>query len=297
MLDEELERGVTAVLQARADDASQPFDPESVVEAAINGAAARAHRRRLTWVMATAAAVAVTLAIGFLNRNAVADAPQPTSTQSPSATSRPSPSASEHEEPPVGTRFLRPFTYVLPPGRHIHVVEDGGNLLGFFEADLEPPPEQAGNVYAPDGSGAVQTGAHGVVVAVVEEPVTHECPAGPERFVPMRATPAEFLEDLRDIADIPVSNVTPTTIDGRPALSATVRHEPSCAARDFHVKPYTGVMASPWVRLDLPSRLFVLEVEGLTVVVQIWAPTEPDLTTWADEAANEFVRSIDFEAP
>ena len=287
MHDEELERGVTAVLQARADDASQPFDPESVVEAAIRGAA-RAHRRRWTWVMAIAAAVVVTLAIGLLNRYAVADAPQPTST--------PNPSASGHGEPSAVTGFLRPFTYVPPPGRRIQVI-DGGPLMGFFEADLEPPPEQARNVYAPNGSGAVQPGAHGVVVAVVEEPVTHECPPGQERSAPMRSAPAEFLEDLRDIAGIPIGDVTPTTIDGRPVLSAAVSiREPGGCVSDFHVRPYTG-LASPWVRLDLPSRLFVLEVDGLTVVVQIWATTEPDLASWADEAANEFVRSMDFEAP
>ncbi len=295
MLDQELERRVTAVLQARADEASQRFDPHHVAEAAIRGAAARASRRRWRWATAIAAAVAVTLVVGALSRNAVADAPQPTSTPSPSATPAPSPSGAVRGAPSGTGSFLRTFAYVLPPGRPIELFEYP-NIMGFVEADIEAP-DLSSEIYAATGAmGAVQPGAHGVVVAVVDEPVTHACPPGPERSVPMRPAPAQFLDDLRDIAAIPVGPVTSTTIDGRPVLTTAISGRGQLCGSDFHVKAYTGLPSS-WVRLDLPSRLFVLQVDGLTVVVQIWATTEPDLASWADEVADQFVQSMDFEAP
>ena len=176
---------------------------------------------------------------------------------------------------------------------------EGASMKGFV--DGEPDPSATREIYPLAQVGRiVLPGSRGVVVAVLNGPVTHPCPPSDatERTVAMREAPADFLADLRDLAAVAIGEITPTTIDGRPAFAVAVPDNAPMAGcgTDFHLTPFSG-LTSPFVRLDIPSRLYALDVDGLTVLIQIWATTERDLAAWADEFANGFVNSFEFDAP
>lgn len=238
-----------------------------------------------------AATLAIYIGVPTILRDAVGNGPL-----GPMPTS--SPAASAGGVRADVTSFLRRFTYAVPE-RPMAEYAEGASMKGFV--DGEPAPSATPAIYPLDVSGRrVLPGSRGVVVAVLNGPVTHPCPpsATTERTVAMREAPAEFLADLRDLGGFPIGEITPTTIDGRPAIAASVPDdlpEAGCWT-EFHPTPFTG-LSSPFVRLDIPSRLSVLDVDGLTVVIQIWATTEQDLADWADEFANGFVNSFEFDAP
>ena len=62
----------------------------------------------------------------------------------------------------------------------------------------------------------------------------------------------------------------------------------ACPTGGFY--PHNGLDA---IDLSVPSRLILATVDGAGLVVQIWAPTEADLSAWMP-TATEFVDSIHF---
>jgi hypothetical protein len=48
-----------------------------------------------------------------------------------------------------------------------------------------------------------------------------------------------------------------------------------------------------WLLLGFPYRLTMADVDGVPILVQIWARTDEDLAAWMP-VATEFVDSIDF---
>jgi hypothetical protein len=129
----------------------------------------------------------------------------------------------------------------------------------------------------------------------VTEVLAHPCRAssdGPSR-VDVADRPEPFLDDLAEIAGLRLSERTAFTPDGRPAVSAMTTGS-ACAFADLHGG--TGGLGSPWVGLDVPSRIVVGTVDGALVMVQTWAASEAELDRWLPLAA-EVVESMRFVEP
>lgn len=134
------------------------------------------------------------------------------------------------------------------------------------------------------------------MVVSLEIAVTHPCPmtGGPSR-VGIRTDPSTFLEDLHTIAGVGFGTTAPSTLDGRPALTVRVNPTASrCNNADFPSDFHTGSAGGDdFISLKMPSQLTIVEVDGVTVLVDIWARTEAELSTWLP-AANAIVESIHF---
>ncbi len=182
--------------------------------------------------------------------------------------------------------FFEPFEYVVPATSTLERTLATSRLYGFTEG--------SNVIYPFDPDGKLLPGTRGITVAVINDAVTHPCPAvnGAGSRVPIRSEPLEFLEDLRSISGGGLGIPTATTIDGRSGLSVDVlRSQAGCEAVDFHV--LGGGLESGWVLLTIPTRLWLVEVNDSTVVVQAWAPTTEDLEAWLP-VATEFIDSMRF---
>ncbi|MEO6349839.1 MAG: hypothetical protein ABIP53_04230 [Candidatus Limnocylindrales bacterium] len=209
--------------------------------------------------------------------------------------------------------FPRPFEYVIPAGANLETgrTDEPG---GFWFIDLggRAPVTSPGVI------------GRGVTIVAIEKPVIHGCGSIIHRRI--RSAPADFLEDLRVQDAIPLSLPLPTILDGRPALLSTVPDQtpkavgdgplqtlmPSPPAgssptepgfancppltadapnRDFHFREGAGMTG--WIPLFVPSRLIVADVDGVTVMVQIWADNQVEFDAWLP-IATKFVSSIHF---
>ncbi len=182
--------------------------------------------------------------------------------------------------------FIRPFEYVIPRTSTMVPTLELLRLHAFTQG--------SGEIYPRDPDGKLLPGVRGITVASTDGAVTHPCPIvdGGSSRVPVGAPPQAFLDDLRRIAGIGLGEPSPSTVGDRPALAVTV--DPgvaSCEYGDFHVA--NAGIGSGYVDLNVPSRLWLVEVDGLTVVVQVWAGTDDDLAAWLP-IASEFLDSVHF---
>ena len=109
------------------------------------------------------------------------------------------------------------------------------------------------------------------------------------RFM-LRTAPADFLADLRDTGNVPMGPIERTTLDGRAALTVML---PGTGGTDIHVTGRMQGLFGTYVRVTMPSRLLVSEVDGTTVFIYTWARTARELDRWLP-VADEFVASIHF---
>ena len=142
--------------------------------------------------------------------------------------------------------------------------------------------------------GTFEPGVWGITISSAEDAVTHPCPGvneGPSRVSVNGRDARLFLEDLRTIAGVEIGEPVETTFDGRPAIAATVDPRANqCEYADYHVH---GPGLGGYVQLRVPSRLVVTDVDGMPIVIQVWASTPNDL----DEvlpAAESFLEGIHF---
>ena len=226
----------------------------------------RGQRLRIsTWsgfrpAMAAAAVAVVVLGIviGLAGMTKSPDtAASPSPTPAPASPS-PSPAGSGR-----ASTFVRPFDYAIPAGlaladpvfnEHIYELFEEGSNPGWGPADGLPRE------------------GHGVTVVSAETPLVHGTPAR----VPIRTKPQDFLEDLRTIGHVNIGEPSPALLDGRPALVVTVEGP----GLDFHYGP--GLSTD--VGLDVGSRIIVADVDGITIVVVIWATDEDDMAAWLPTA-------------
>lgn len=82
---------------------------------------------------------------------------------------------------------------------------------------------------------------------------------------------ATFLDALNASASYVVSDVGTSTIDGRPALTATIGHEEGAEDDHLDVDGEGGVM------FDTPNVIYLVDVDGAIFMIQVWARTEADL--------------------
>ena len=123
--------------------------------------------------------------------------------------------------------------------------------------------------------------------------MTHACRQSADGRAPLREDPLAFIDDLRTIGGAGLGEPTPVTFDGHPAFAVTVDPAATrCTAADFHV--LGGGLNSGFVMLSVPSRLIVTEVDGMTIVLQVWAATRRRSSTPGSPSATEFLDSIHF---
>ena len=199
------------------------------------------------------------------------------------------------DEPAIATargatavEYFRTFEYTADaniPLKTIDTRVNGrGALIAFTFADDEPYPSAGFGTIAPEAKGVTVSSAQGGQV--------HDCVA--DGYSRVREDPALFLLDLRRKAGIGLGETELITFDGRPARYVAVDPAANqCESSDFHAKGYIhGILQQP-MRLTVPSRLIVTEVDGETMVIQVWAGTEAGLQEWLRTSA-AFVDSIHF---
>lgn len=201
------------------------------------------------------------------------------STAAPAAPSTERPTAS----PQSAAFFARPFEYRIPDASDLVLASASRGMLAFTT--------DGGDTYGRDTIGNPVPGARGVTIAAAQGAVTHAC--GGSSRVGVREAPLSFIDDLRALGGIGLGVPTPVAFDGRSAWSVAVDPEAGrCEAADFHTMGSQGP-ATGYVRLSIPSRLTVADVDGRTVVLQAWAATEEELAAWLPDAA-EFMSSVHF---
>ena len=111
--------------------------------------------------------------------------------------------------------------------------------------------------------------------------------------MPMNGREARlFLEDLRTIADVETGEPVETMFDGWPAIATTIDPASAqCEVADYHVNGSN--IEGGWVDLMLPSRLVVADVDGMPIVLQVWASTQADLEAILP-AATSFLDGVHF---
>jgi hypothetical protein len=125
----------------------------------------------------------------------------------------------------------------------------------------------------------------GIVVASVNTPWGHG--NGRIRF---RSAPAELLADLRDRAGIPLGPISESTLDGHPALVEDVRYP---GANDLHYRSrMDGLAGEDYIDLTLASRLIVVDVDGLTMLIDVWARIPDDSRHGYRQPTSSSARSI-----
>ena len=184
--------------------------------------------------------------------------------------------------------YFRPFEYQVDstiPLKTIDTRVNGrGALIAFTVGADVPYPMANDGTIEPDTKGVTVSSANGAWV--------HDCVG--DGYTRVREDAALFLLDLRRKGHIGLGETELITFDGRPArLVALDPVANRCDYSDFHAKNVIhGILQQP-MRLTVPSRLIVTEVDGETMVIQVWAGTEAGLQKWLQESAG-FVDSIHF---
>ncbi len=219
-----------------------------------------------------AALVALTLILGVFLVFVGGTKPPVDITPSPTPPASPTPVAPPTVPPLQTTEFSRPFSYVLPVDNSIRTA---------------PPTEQLFQFI--DGSFA---GRHGMVVAAIARASVARCP-GALGAVPIRNAPAALLEDLEAIGGFTLPSPTQGTVDGRVATVTRRNEDSSPCAGEFHIE--TG-LASDAISMTRPGSMILFDVDGETVLIDVWAINEAELESWLPTAM-ELVDTIQFVPP
>ena len=187
----------------------------------------------------------------------------------------------------VTTQFGQPFTYAKAPASGLTVSSDTPDVVGFVDKDMSGDVHDA---YGRSPKGELRSDAHGVAAALLSGATAAGCPSVPADHFATRQVPENFVADLRRIAGVHVGPVIPTTLDGHPASMVTLAGDPSCDEADLTIgDPQTGQS----FLLGFPSRLYVVDIGGGTVIISIWAATDAELARFLP-TATDLVESIRF---
>jgi hypothetical protein len=187
---------------------------------------------------------------------------------------------------PTGTidYLIRRFEYTVPGDTKLPGPARFGSTIVEWTSGSAPRVDP--ETVAPNAVGVQR----GIVIASADTPWSHG-PAGRTR---LRGAPADLLTDLQEIAFVPLGTISETMLDGRPALVVAVIPP---GANDLHFSAQmTGLTGEDFVSLSIPSRLTVADIDGATMLIDVWARTPDDLMRWLP-TADEFIRSIHFLAP
>ena len=157
--------------------------------------------------------------------------------------------------------------------------------VSFDQASIQNLRLDEGTAWKKVWSDSNRTGPpqRGVVLAYAPEPEVHRCLGVTARVV-VRRDPVGLLQDLEDVAGFDVREIERQSIGGRSAASALVIG-PSCGA-DVHLQQLPGLTDdSLTLEISGPTFLTAVDVDGETVLLQLWAQTEEELAQWIDEMA------------
>ena len=186
------------------------------------------------------------------------------------------------------TKFPRPFMYRELAPTPLTKVSGPGWMVAFTSSGSTAYPSIRRD-------GTFEPGAWGITISSAESAVTHPCPGvngGLSRVSVNGRDPRMFLEDLRTIGGIEIGELVDTTFDGRPAIAVTIDPGAArCDAADFHVNGAS--IGGGYVQLRVPSRLLVTDVDGMPIVLQVWASTSSDLEAVLP-AATSFLDNVRF---
>ena len=121
----------------------------------------------------------------------------------------------------------------------------------------------------------VLSAARGIVVAEVTLGQSHGSLAG----VRLGETPESFVAGLRDLAGFTVLDLNPARFADRPAVTAYVSTGATSGWKHIDRRTSAGDLDCV-VDFTLPSRVTVLDVDGLLVLVEVWAANEEGLRVW-----------------
>ncbi len=185
------------------------------------------------------------------------------------------------------TEFQVPFSYELSANdrlaqnlRSSGVPDHSGSLFGFEEAVT--------------GDSAPR---YGIAVALVTNAGVHRCPRSStsSEDVSVRTSPRDLLDDMQQLGGMEFADPVEGLFDGRPALfTERVAGAHECEVADLHFGGSTGRSSlAPFLPLDTAGSSILLEVDGETVLIDVWAETDEELADWLP-LAMEFVNSIHF---
>jgi hypothetical protein len=181
--------------------------------------------------------------------------------------------------------FVRPFDFVIPTVDRLRLRIEGSGMVAWTNGpDLSPTP-------SPDsvssGRQPSPSERRGIIVGSADSAWSH---GGGGRFM-LKTEPHAFLTDLHDNAGVQMSDINEATLGGRPALTVLLS---GAGGTDIHVSGgMQGLASGPYALVNLPSRLTVADIDGVTVFVLVWARTADDLDAWLPEA-DAFIGSFRF---
>jgi hypothetical protein len=186
--------------------------------------------------------------------------------------------------------FARPFTFEASPTLK-RFAEDSSVFVAWIEGpDAATDPTNASFF---GGQDAASGATHGIVLADASAAWTHAC--APSGRAPLASNPLDFLLELREVGGVGLGPVALTRLDGRPAYSSILTPNRDSCTPDVHFIGSIEQLTSPrsYISVALPARLFALDVDGVTVVVEIWARTQADFDAWLPRGM-AFVGQIHF---
>jgi hypothetical protein len=172
----------------------------------------------------------------------------------------------------TATNFVRPFDYVLPV---VPQFDSGAMTERYFE------------VRVPDWAEAGHPG--GLIAQAVGGGRADRCDAA-SAVLEIDPGPRAVFDYLATIPQLTITNESPTAVDGRPAVQATVAAADGTAdCPELHVWTEEG---EPFITQS-DVRLIAVDVDGEPVVVTIYGETgNPEWPALADQ----IVESIDFQS-
>ena len=161
-------------------------------------------------------------------------------------------------------------------------IQDFPLSVSFAESSIQNLRQDADFAWKKAWSESGRTGPaqRGAVLAYLGEPEVHQC-GGPTSRVVVRRDPAGLLQDLEGIAGFDVRDIESRSVGGRTAASALVIG-PGCG-QDIHLRQVGLSHDSLLLEISGPTFLTAVNVDGQTVLLQLWAHTEEELARWIDE--------------
>ena len=228
---------------------------------------------RVLWFAGVAIAASVAIAVGAALIAGMTGQPNIGDPPDASPTTTPSALGTHHST----DAFIRPFTYIIPAGSGLEILEETSRVLALV-ADPTGPADSA----------PYQQGARGVAIVDATGARTESGlgPADVELRYP------EFFTDLARNGSVVTIVPAETQLGGFPAIQGDVDGGDLPAANAY---PHIHLSGGDTDYLDMhyPDRLIVTDVAGRTVLVHIWTRDALDLARWLPTAM-QLVSSIEF---
>lgn len=230
---------------------------------------------RILWFAGGAIAASLAIAAAVVLTGELSG--KPSTGDPPDATPTTTPAVVGARHAAVG--FVRPFTYVIPAGSGLGVLEESAAVVTLV-ADPTGPADSA----------PYQQGARGVTIVDATDARTE---SGLGRADVQLRYP-QFFDDLARNGSVVSIVPADAELGGYPAIQADVNGGDLPGANAYPHIHLSGSDAD-FLNMNYPDRLIVADVQGRVVLVHIWARDAQELSRWIPTAM-QLVGSIDFES-